>query len=303
MGRDGQLSRVLSPISLVTHKLVPFPSAPGQLTLAQVHRAQHLIGQLPERRYCLVGDERLVAMAMGMHQTGFDELGLPHAVSATKSETLRKMSRDTSFGGAAIFDAGDGSLGHLADVATDAAARIGFVDLLTVVATDKRDARIAGDNLLWQAIRSLARLPSGSDISSLVLIADDDASAAAACFAAEQLQLKTVHYSGDGSQTEKLKGSFPQLKFTKVNAADLTQPVDMVLMRTAEGLSSEGVYSHLGQKPAGTIIDLTNVLPVHEDLPAWTVLTKRDVAKQQALLQFQAWMGRRAPECVMTENV
>ncbi|KAF0331354.1 3-dehydroquinate synthase [Colletotrichum asianum] len=49
MGQYGQLSRMLSPISVVTHELLPASSAPGQLTLAEVNRGRQLMGLLPRQ--------------------------------------------------------------------------------------------------------------------------------------------------------------------------------------------------------------------------------------------------------------
>ncbi|KAF3811859.1 Pentafunctional AROM polypeptide [Colletotrichum gloeosporioides] len=49
MGQYGQLSRILSPISLVTHELLPAPSAPGQLTLAELNCGRQLMGLLPRQ--------------------------------------------------------------------------------------------------------------------------------------------------------------------------------------------------------------------------------------------------------------
>ncbi|VUC35907.1 unnamed protein product [Clonostachys rosea] len=87
MGLNGQLSRITSPISLVTHPLIPFPSAPGQLSLAQVHKARYLIGQLAKRDVSIQGtDERTVRrFAQGL-QAAFDELGYPHTCHSDDSD-------------------------------------------------------------------------------------------------------------------------------------------------------------------------------------------------------------------------
>ncbi|CAK7205131.1 hypothetical protein SEUCBS139899_007896 [Sporothrix eucalyptigena] len=78
MGANGQLSRITSPISLVTHPLIPFPSAPGQLSLAQVHQARHLIGQLPKQEYTITGDAHTAGAAARALEAAFAELGYPH---------------------------------------------------------------------------------------------------------------------------------------------------------------------------------------------------------------------------------
>ncbi|KAH6866057.1 3-dehydroquinate dehydratase type I, partial [Thelonectria olida] len=78
MGPNGQLSRITSQISLVTHPLIPFPSAPGQLGLAQVHQGRHLIGQLLKKRIGVSGDSAVAEKVVRGLQAAFIELGYPH---------------------------------------------------------------------------------------------------------------------------------------------------------------------------------------------------------------------------------
>ncbi|KAJ5966270.1 hypothetical protein N7481_012984 [Penicillium waksmanii] len=86
MGANGQLSRITSPISLVTHPLIPFPSAPGQLSLAQVHQARHLIGKLPKQKISVVDEENFTQKVSRALQAAFLELGYPHLCSVYKGK-------------------------------------------------------------------------------------------------------------------------------------------------------------------------------------------------------------------------
>lgn len=95
MGANGQLSRITSPISLVTHPLIPFPSAPGQLSLAQVHQARHLIGQLPAREFQVSKGGEKVAASL---QLAFKELGYPYTCRVAET------------GSADVFDATNADL-------------------------------------------------------------------------------------------------------------------------------------------------------------------------------------------------
>jgi uncharacterized protein YllA (UPF0747 family) len=79
MGAPGQLSRVTSPISLVTHPKIPFPSAPGQLSLADVHRVQHLIGCLPRRNFLIAANVSGASAIVRAFQAAFEELGYPYS--------------------------------------------------------------------------------------------------------------------------------------------------------------------------------------------------------------------------------
>ncbi|KAL1887377.1 hypothetical protein Sste5346_010257 [Sporothrix stenoceras] len=87
MGANGQLSRITSPISLVTHKLIPSPSAPGQLSLAQVHQARHLIGQLPKQQYAVTGTAQTANVAAQALEAAFAELGYPYTCVVQTSTT------------------------------------------------------------------------------------------------------------------------------------------------------------------------------------------------------------------------
>lgn len=92
MGANGQLSRITSPISLVTHPLIPFPSAPGQLSLAQVHQARHLIGQLPKQEISVVGEEDTTEKVSRALQAAFLELGYPHLCSIREEKSGNVIS-------------------------------------------------------------------------------------------------------------------------------------------------------------------------------------------------------------------
>ncbi|CAG9981097.1 unnamed protein product [Clonostachys byssicola] len=93
MGLNGQLSRITSPISLVTHPLIPFPSAPSQLSLAEVHKARYLIGQLEKRDLSIRGtDERSVRRVAQCLQAAFDELGYPHFCHVDGSDRYKTIT-------------------------------------------------------------------------------------------------------------------------------------------------------------------------------------------------------------------
>jgi hypothetical protein len=86
MEQNGQVSRITSPISLVTHPLIPYPSTPGQLSLAQVHQARHLIGQLPKQEISVVGEEAVTEKISRALQAAFLELGYPHLCMVWKGK-------------------------------------------------------------------------------------------------------------------------------------------------------------------------------------------------------------------------
>jgi hypothetical protein len=118
MGPHGQLSRITSPISLVTHPLIPFPSAPGQLSLAQVHQARHLIGQLPARVFEVEYKEVVETLKRGRGEAvvkafnaGFSELGFPYCANLkdeTKVNGNGKMKREEKTNEIFVVDTQEG---------------------------------------------------------------------------------------------------------------------------------------------------------------------------------------------------
>lgn len=77
MSTNGQLSRITSPISLINYPLMPFPSASGQLSLAQVHQARYLMGQIPKKEISVNGDVSTAEKAKRALEAAFAELGYP----------------------------------------------------------------------------------------------------------------------------------------------------------------------------------------------------------------------------------
>jgi pentafunctional AROM polypeptide len=77
-GTHSQFARAVALISFATHPPVPSTAATGQLTLWQTHQVQHLIGQIPKRNFIIFGNNIAHALSPTLHNTAFEELGLPH---------------------------------------------------------------------------------------------------------------------------------------------------------------------------------------------------------------------------------
>lgn len=103
MGANGQLSRITSPISLVTHSLIPFPSAPGQLTLAQVHQALYLIGQLPKKQFYVLDEQGEGLKVRNALEAAFRELGYPHTCEIVGKSAVELLNGN---GPEVVFDVG-----------------------------------------------------------------------------------------------------------------------------------------------------------------------------------------------------
>ena len=112
MGANGQLSRITSPISLVTHPMIPFPSAPGQLSLAEVNQALHLMGQLPEQQFHIFssqGSPKAEALNVAFQELGYHYFCTAH----TETEGIEELVASPNFGGAAFDNAESFKFGTL----------------------------------------------------------------------------------------------------------------------------------------------------------------------------------------------
>lgn len=310
MGQHGQLSRTLSPISLVTHKLLPAPSAPGQLTPAEVHVARHLIGQLPKKELYVAGsDEGAVQFAAQAHRLGLDELGLPHRVSVIDRASLERTVKGPAFGGAAVIDSLVSDLGDFVDEISDSATKSGLVDTVHHVTGSSGKSVIMGDNILCRSLCSLAQTSIVADstpLSSakLILVGVEEKLVRTVLHAARELGIKDFYAAGpsngdlhDISSTLPTSDSHPHAlstagSFSIVVVGSLQHPELSQL-----SLESKGVLINLG----GSKEDQR----VRHHIPTkggWKFFSSEDVRNELIFQQFTLWTGRPAPKKVMIQG-
>jgi hypothetical protein len=145
MGINGQLSRITSPISLVTHPMIPFPSAPGQLSLAQVNQALHLMGQLPKQEFHIFSSQSS-AKAQALN-AAFQELGYPYFCTGhTETEGIERLVASPNFGGAGFGDAERLKVGSLGKV-MEWKGQLEDVDTVVVQTNDAGDRSLTGHDV------------------------------------------------------------------------------------------------------------------------------------------------------------
>lgn len=299
MGQHGQLSRVLSPISLVTHKLLPAPSAPGQLTLAEVNIARHLVGQLPARRFTLQGSQGSEESVRSMLLAGFRELGLPHLceVSQSNNKTLNGVEQATvDFTG---FTA-QGFSGRV----SEEAQRVGFVDTITLDDENSATPELVGENLSWRVIHDSA-LKAGLQVdasnASAVIGGKDIFAVRAACLAVEKLGIKTVRVLGQGSKQD-VEADFPSLRFSDEK---LRCSLVVYCAEPPGSSCADDMGDAIRGSPSGVFVDLRgsqNLQSVSSE-NGWSLVVEKTLSATRAGLLFSAWTGRRCPEAILNENV
>ncbi|KZV59320.1 aldolase [Peniophora sp. CONT] len=88
MGVAGQLLRTLNKVfSPITHPLMPFNAAPGQMTFNETQRSLALMGCVPPKRSFLFGNV-IYSMSPAVHNTAFELLGMPHHYEVIATDEL-----------------------------------------------------------------------------------------------------------------------------------------------------------------------------------------------------------------------
>ncbi|KAJ1566796.1 3-dehydroquinate dehydratase (3-dehydroquinase), partial [Cladochytrium tenue] len=140
MGAEGQMSRILnSYMTPVTHPALPTAAAPGQLSVAEIHRGRALLGLLDRRRFFLFGSPISTSPSPAMHNAGFDCLGLPYTYELSEDAdpehvkaVVQAAVKEGKFGGASVTIPHKETVMRLGIVSsvTDAARTIGAVNTL-----------------------------------------------------------------------------------------------------------------------------------------------------------------------------
>jgi len=174
-----KLSRILnSTFSPVSHPLLPSKAAPGQLSLAQIQNALHLVGQLPARRFYSFGNPIACSKSPTMHNTGFEVLGLPHKYELLQTnavgDEIRAAITAPDFGGASVTIPFKLDVMPLLNKLPPAARAIGAVNTIIPCVIDLEGSiRILyGDHMDWLGIRECIqrKLPTTRTVGAALVI-------------------------------------------------------------------------------------------------------------------------------------
>jgi len=325
LGPEGQLSRILNPVfSPVTHPLLPAVAAPGQLSVMQIHTGLHLIGLLPRRKFYLLGTPISKSMSPLLHNTGFEQLGLPHKYELFETPSvgteIEQLVRSADFGGASV------TIPHKLDVMrlldgglTDAAKIIGAVNTIIPVPSADGKTKLLGDNSDWSgivaAVRATSvRLRSGASWTGVVLGAGG--TARAAVYALHALGASKIWLlNRTRANAESLAASFPAeygIVVLDAETADkhLSGAPPRVIVSTVPPQASDTgstsalhiIPGLLGGTEPGVVVDMV-YSPYETPLlhrvktygKGWAAVAGLDVLLEQGYRQFESWTNRPAP--------
>ncbi|CAI2167751.1 3888_t:CDS:2 [Funneliformis geosporum] len=314
MGADGQLSRILNQhLTPVTHPLLPSKAAPGQLSVAEIHKSLHLIGQLPKKKYYLFGTPIAHSMSPTIHNTGFEVLGLPHYYDIFESEdvtAVKPIIEDVEFGGGSVTIPHKISIIPLLDQITEHSKLIGAVNTI-LVDESKNGRKLIGDNTDWLGIFHSIKDSIEINSKTTGLIIGAGGTSRAALYALHQLGVSTIYvYNRTQSKITELIDNFP--KYGIAPLSSLSEPIpkppqiivstipatsNLVIPNEIFSFGKGGVIVEMAYKPRRT------KLLIKGDENGWIGIEGIQVLIEQGVWQFKNWTGRKAPKNIICQNV
>lgn len=321
MGAAGQLSRVLNTLlTPVTHPALPAKAAPGQLSVAEIHTARHLLGMLPARRFVLLGTPIAHSLSPLIHNTGFALLGLPHAYALHECDSLEGIDAlllADDFGGASVTIPHKLRIMQFLDEIAPEAQIIGAVN--TVIPTDVGGRRVLrGENTDWEAIHALAAARITLAPHATALVVGAGGSARAALYAMHTLGATDILLvNRTYEKAEALAAAVPREWHVRavrtLDEAAAHAPAVVVSNVPADGTSLDGSAAltfapALLARPGGVAIDMaykprdTPLLQLAAQC-GWHAVPGVAILLEQAFRQFRLWTGAAAPAGPITRTV
>lgn len=304
VGLQCQLSSIISPVSTVTHALLPGSSAPGRVSLAQVHRCLSSIGRLPSRSFFIFGNRISHSLSPTIHNAAFRELGLPHHYAPFETpqidEQVRQIIGRSEFGGASVTAPHKLQVQPLLNTLSDAATKIGAVNTIIVQQTTS-GRQLHGDNTDWLGLLALIRKSVGQPSGNVTVLGAGGA-ARAAVFALQTFGFTKIQLVNRSAVTAKtLTETFPALEFEIVSSFAEASPSSIIIgCIPVDGMAVSDIPATMFDKSRGLVIEMSYLPKISALMEvaserSWHVYGGVDVLKEQAYAQFELWTGRRAP--------
>lgn len=213
MGSEGTLSRMLNNfLTPITHELLPFKAAPGQLSLKEINTGLTLMGQQPAKQFYIFGTPISHSRSPALHNAGFAAFGLPHVYSRKESASVQDYAtvlQSGDFGGASVtIPHKQAIMPYLSEI-TDEAKAIGAVNTIIPLG----GGALRGDNTDWIGItKSLTNFSSilADDGAGVVLGAGG--TARAAIYALQQLGVERIYVANRSRKNlDAIVAAFPSV--------------------------------------------------------------------------------------------
>ena len=221
MGNKGKLSRILNLfMTPVSHPALPFKAAPGQLSATEIRTGLGLLGEIETKRFFLFGMPISASRSPALHNTLFQQTGLPHQYSlyeTNQARDLEQVIRKPDFGGGSVtIPLKRDVIGLLDEIASEA-SEIGAVNTIVPfrksTQSGKTETRLIGYNTDWQGIGHTLRKAgcTGEAGSGSAVIIGGGGTARAAIYSLHALELSPIYIVGRSpNKLKELAQSFPE---------------------------------------------------------------------------------------------
>jgi pentafunctional AROM polypeptide len=320
--------------------LLPTKAAPGQLSFRDIQRALTLIGVSSPKKFYLFGTPIAHSMSPLLHNTGFEQLGLPHQYSLLEtpeinSEVLTAII-DPSFGGASVTIPHKLTIiPHLTELSSHARS-IGAVNTIVPCGIDPATGKpdLFGDNTDWLAIRDMIRTRLDQSITptSTALVIGAGGTSRAAIYALHALGFQQIYLFNRTRKTaQAVVDAFPSAYniwiLDTIDKFPAGAPIAIVgtVPASATSISREAYgdvevpegISETIALPAtlfqaqlgGVVVDMaykpsmTPLLTLASERSFWKIVRGVDLLIEQGFYQFQLWTGHLAPKTAMRTAV
>lgn len=332
MGEQGILSRVLNKfLTPVTHDLLPFKSAKGQLTIAQLNQALTDIGGLSRKTYFVVGSPIAHSRSPQMHNAAYEKLNLPYKFERFEAtdakEVSEKLMKREDFGGLAVTMPLKLDIMKYVDELSDSAKVIGAVN--TVLPIEGKPGKFLGDNTDWVGIsRSFSRHGVANIENGQVngLIVGGGGTSRAAAYALHKMGCQTIYIINRTTEKlRKIKSELPaeynieiletgeEVDAAKpisliVSCVPGDRPIDDSLLNKLERVLYRGSKQEDRIVPV-TLLEasykprLTPIMKIAQDKYSWSVIPGVEMLINQGERQFQLHTKVTPPYKVISDAV
>ncbi|ORY86426.1 EPSP synthase-domain-containing protein [Protomyces lactucae-debilis] len=303
MGSQGTLSRLLSSfLTPVTHALLPFKAAPGQLSVKEIHQGLTLLGRIAPKKFFIFGCPISHSRSPALHNAGFTAFGLPHIYERLESDEIDRYAsvlQSPAFGGASVTIPHKKAIMPFLASLTEEAQAIGAVN--TVLPSEHG---LLGDNTDWIGItRALTSVLPPTRIDNAVVFGAGG-TARAAVYALNRLGTECIFVANrSASNLKDLKTAFPfiRLLHSEDDVADLG-PISVVVSTVPGDAPLDGSMAAIAssilkaKSPAACLLELAykpRVTPMMEMAKQhdWQTVDGLEVLLEQGLQQFKLWTG------------
>lgn len=308
MGVAGMLSRALNPLlTPVTHEKMPFPAAPGQLTIREINHLLQQCGGLVSKQFFVCGKPISHSQSPNLHNTQFSALGLPYHFDKVETDNISVVKAridelGSQFGGAAVTIPLKLDAYKLVDELAEDAKAIGAVNTIEPLG----NGRLRGSNTDWIGIKdAFAKFGLTSGYGKQAMVLGAGGTSQAAVYAFSQMGFKKIYIlNRTFAKAQAVAESFSDLGVEAVSNAknigpisailscipgDAEVPAELLESFTSVLQSNRGFLLEAAYKP-----DITPAMAKASGL-GWTVIGGREMLVLQGVEQTRRWTGINAP--------